>query len=257
MVKAVFVVMAFVIGAVIVYHAVSHSLPMQGMVRLEGAEPVLISRARPQVFFRPATDMVLLDAGWKSVRPDDRRLDTESVRLSFAVYANTKGLLVTALAESPGDWEWIPAHHVPYPALRTVDEPYDKEHIYESIFVLKPSQDPFYTAFAEAFPSKAKDTTPILVYRGKFLLFGRSMQVIFEYHESIDAEMAKTMDLRSDYMRDFAARGRAACTVAFPIKAAMEGLKSRMSRLRPAKEGYERATLSTWLGEIKHPGSGR
>ncbi|MCR5815156.1 MAG: DUF4851 domain-containing protein [Desulfovibrio sp.] len=226
--------------------------PLQGIVRNAQGLEVLVSRARPSLLFEPSASMQLVASGFKTVRPKDRRLDAEGVRVSFAVYRDQLGELVTALAETPGEWQWVAGSHLPYPVLRRVEEPYGEgeriETLYESLFLLDAAKDPFPDP-------RAKEK--VLVYRAKFLLFFRKMQVLFEYHEPIAADKARTLDLEPAVLRDFAARGRAACRVRFFAK---EEAKERFSKLRPlsaADSAFQRTLIAYWLGEIKHPGSNR
>ncbi len=239
-----------VVGVGIWYLATTRPGPLQGIVQEHGLE-VLASRARPKLLFRPQPAMRLEQYGYKTVRPEDRRLQAEGVRVSFAVYRDTRGQLVTALAESPGEWTWIAAHHSPYPVLRQVEEPYGdrdrQETLYESLYVLDADHYPFPDPRARE---------KILVYRAKFLLFFRKMQVLFEYHEPLALDHARTIDLDPVFLRDFAARARASCQVLFPSK---EAYTEVMASMRPlaAAEGIQRKPLARWLGELKHPGANR
>ncbi|MBQ7608051.1 MAG: DUF4851 domain-containing protein [Desulfovibrionaceae bacterium] len=238
--------LVIVFGGLGAFYFSIKSVPIVGLVDLEGGETVIVSR-RPPVFFRPSDDMRFVDAGWKSVRPEDQMVGAESYRVSFARYKGDKGSLVTVVAETSGEWEWIAAHHVPFPALHSMDEPYENERRYESVFLLNEKNNPF---------SEEKDV-PCIAYRGKFLLLFRKAQVFFEYHEPIDPEKARNVTLYPEYLQGFIDRGRASCIVAFPSRKATDGLKTRFEKLNAASDSYSRQKLSFWLGELKAPAQHR
>ncbi|MCR4667085.1 MAG: DUF4851 domain-containing protein [Desulfovibrio sp.] len=239
-----------VIGALFFVYVCKEN-PRQGMSALEDGQMCLVSRARPAFYCIPDSNFSLVNAGWKSVRPTDRRLDSEGVRLSLAVYqekTEKKGLLVTAIAETPGEWEWVAAHHVPFHTLRTAEAPYGMEKIYESLFILDSKQNPFAVGEAEG---------KFLVYRGKFLLCFRKSQLLIEYHEPISEEEARIIDLNPDFQRAFVERGRHACTVRFIRKGENISYVENPEKFEPLGDAYSRERLGTWLGELKHPGGNR
>ncbi|MBO4335002.1 MAG: DUF4851 domain-containing protein [Desulfovibrio sp.] len=241
-----------VVAAFVWYLSTTKPGPLQGVVVNEQGLEVLASRARPSVLFQPASSMQLAALGYKTVRPEDRRLSGEGVRVSFAVYRNGQGELVTALAESPGEWQWVAGEHVPYAVLRKVEEPYGDgpkpETLYESLFLLDAAKDPF---------PDPRASEKVLVYRAKFLLFFRKMQVLFEYREPLSNAQARSIDLEPAFLRDFAARGRAACRVLFPAKAEAKELLAKLKPLAAGDSSFNRVLIAYWLGELKHPGSNR
>ena len=215
--------------------------PLQGMILMDG-QSVLASRARPAVILIP-NNMHLERCGWKTVRPKDRRLESENVRVSLAEYRSANAQMICALAETSGEVEWEAPHHVPYPTLRVHDEPYGKERLYESLFLLDPGNDPF-------------SGERVLVMRAKFLLFFQKMQAIIEYREPVSNADARTIDLNSQALKAFVERAHASFTVLFPGDDEKKTVFAGIEKLAPM-DGISREKLAAWLGEVKHPGHGR
>ena len=228
--------------------------PLQGMVQVpESRVAVLASCARPAMYFVPAADMTGREAGWRTVRPKSRSTDQGSARLSLALYDNGTGMLVTALAEAEDKWKWEAPHHTPFPAIYTHIEPFPyetggdnlPEQLHESVYVLDSPHNPFAAIAVN------KDTAH-LVYRAKSVLFFGQMQVLFEYHEPLDAESVRHLRADSPIFEPFLLRARQACSMRFPNREQAATLKDGIERLEPAAEVLSRTALSRWLGELQH-----
>ena len=243
------IVLVLGLGCFMAYHYVNFGQTLHGLYEHEGQE-VLASRARPAFYFVPSKDFNLQVAGWQSVRSPERRLEAETVRLNLAIYQRQKpkAELITALAECPGEWEWIPAHHSPYPTLRAVDEPYGSQRLYEFIYLLAADKDPL---------GECPATKQLLVYRAKFLPFFRKMQVLFEYREELTPELARNLDLKPEVLRAFAERARHSCQVNFLEQSEAKSFKPPLQKLTVFEEKFSRDRLGFWLGELKHPGGNR
>ena len=226
--------------------------PLQGMKVAGDGASCLVSCARPAVICSPVKDMRLLYAGWRDLRPQSRSaVSGGPAKLWFSVYANARGMLLLALAESGDEWEWEAGWHCPYKTLRQIDYQYAGQTLYESLYVLRKADDPF--PCSELSPA---DNDVFLVCRSKFLLFFRKMQVICEYRETVSAETARTADLNPDLLRSFEQRARSAFAVAFPDKAQFEDLRTGIVRMDADKKA-ERIKLNHWVGMIEHPGHQR
>lgn len=220
-------------------------LPLRGLTGDE-EHPVLISRARPSVLFAPAGDMPAESAGWRSLSPKTQDSLLGSARVWFVVYENATengpAKLVTALAEAEDPWLWEDARHAPFPVLRQLQYEHKGEQLFESIYVMEPEDNPFYGAGM---------TDPCLVYRAKFLLDFRQMQVLVEYYEPVDSDAARDAahdEARLNALRD---RGRKACRVVFPDKAEQERLKKDFRKMSTADMDISRNRLSRWVGDME------
>ncbi|MBQ7586250.1 MAG: DUF4851 domain-containing protein [Desulfovibrionaceae bacterium] len=240
--KIIFIFLFLIVGGVVLYQWGSRQPPLQGMILNSQGEGVLASRAKPLVIFEPASTFRLKSYGYKTVKAQDQRQSGESVRLNLAIYEDDKqAQLITALAEASRDFEWEAAHHCPYPTLLQIEEPYDKERIYKSFFILEAKADPF-----ALYPK-------VLVARSKFLLFFRRMQVIMEYREPISKEQARVIDLDPSYLNAFRSRALQSCEVTF----ANQGFDlDHLEKLAPAGD-FSRSKLSKWLGEVQPRAAGR
>lgn len=220
-------------------------LPLCGLTGDE-EHPALLSRARPSVLFAPAADMTAESAGWRSLTPKTQDSLLGAARVWFVVYEKATDAgparLVTALAEAEDPWRWEDARHAPFPALRQLQYEYRGEQLHESLYVMEPEDNPFYG------PGM---TDPCLVYRAKFLLAFRKMQVIAEYYEPVDSAVARDAahdEARLNALRD---RGRRTCLVVFPDKAEQERLKKDFRKLDAADRDISRNRLSRWVGDME------
>lgn len=238
---AIFLVLA--LAGVGFYFLAANDPPRRGVIPADNGQMVLAARVKPCVIFDPDPSFKLVLSGFKTIRPDDRKLNSESARVYLALYTKEQAKLITVLAETAGELEWEPAHHCPYPTLRDTEEPYGSEERYQSVFLLKAKQNPF-----------TQDGGLVLVARSKFLLFFRKMQVIAEYHEPISPERAKNIDLEPAYILSFLERADAACKVLFQTE---RDLKSQIVKLSSAGDSVSRVKLAKWLGEVNYPGHGR
>lgn len=229
--------------------------PLQGMVRVpESRVAVLVSCARPAVYFLPAQDMTGREAGWRTVRPKTRSTAEGSARLSLALYDNSTGMLVTALAQADDNWQWEAPHHTPFPAIYTHVEPFPyetggenlPEQLHESLYVLDAAHNPFAALAVN------RDAAH-LVYRAKSVLFFGQMQVFFEYHEPLDAESARHLRADSPLVEPFMLRARQACSMRFPQREQAASMKDGLERLEPVAEVLSRTALARWLGELHNP----
>ena len=254
--KYLVLLLVLLVGAFIFFQVMHADAPFTGLLHYEGQE-VLGQRARPCVLFVPRSDAELIFSGVKNVRPEDFRLRSESVRLSLALYrlgpaqgAGRTAQLVTALAECPGEWEWEAGHHSPYKSLRSVDEPYGKERLYETLYLLTAAADPF---------ALAEEPDVLLVYRAKFVPFFRKVQILFEYRELLTKKEAELLDLQPDRLKAFAERGRTSCRVLFAEKEEGSRLMTHLSPLKTSEgaAALEREKLARWLGVLQHPGANR
>ncbi|MBR4742540.1 MAG: DUF4851 domain-containing protein [Desulfovibrio sp.] len=238
--KLLFIFLILVVVGTVFYRLSLTQPPLRGMITLESGDEVLANRAKPKLHFVIAQDQKLLAAGFKDVRPPDRRGDNESVRVALALYQGKRGTLITALAECGGGWTWIPAHHVPYASLREREEPFGKERQYISIFLLPQAKNPF----DEGEPY-------VLCARTKMLLKFSTLQVIAEYHEPVSEKVARTLDLNPEYLRSFAERAQEAATVFLGDE------QQKDIKKLTALPNVSRTLLGDWLGEMIHPGYGR
>ena len=226
--------------------------PLQGMVHVPEAKTlVLVSRARPAVYFVPAPDMTGRETGWRTVSLKSRTSVEGDARLSMAIYDNGTGMLVTALAEARDKWEWEAAHHTPFPAIYTHIEPFPyesggsdlPEQLHESVYVLDAGHNPFATVATDQRASH-------LVYRAKSVMFFNQMQVLYEYHEPIKAGMARDMRTDSPLFDPFLQRARQACSLRFPSREQAKALADGIQHLEPAADVFTRTKLARWLGEL-------
>lgn len=220
-------------------------LPLRGLTG-DAEHPVLLSRARPSVLFAPAAGMSAESAGWRSLSPKTQDSLLGSARVWFVVYEKTTengpARLVTALAEAEDPWHWEDARHTPFPVLRQLHYDYKGEQLHESLYVMEPEDNPFYGAGM---------TDPCLVYRAKFLLDFRQMQVLVEYYEPVDSDAARDAahdEARLNALRD---RGRKACLVIFPDKAEQERLKKDFRKMDTADMDISGTRLSRWTGDME------
>lgn len=220
-------------------------LPLRGLTGDE-EHPVLLSRARPSVLFAPAAGLTPESAGWRSLTPKTQDSLLGSARVWFVVYEKMTDTgparLVTALAEAEEPWRWEDARHTPFPALRQLQYDYRGEQLHESLYVMEPEDNPFYGAGM---------SDPCLVYRAKFLLAFRQVQVLMEYYEPMDSDAARDAahdEARLNALRD---RGRKACLIAFPDKAEQERLKKDFRKMEPADRDISRNRLSRWVGDME------
>lgn len=225
-------------------------LPLRGLTDdADGQRPVLLSRARPSVLFAPAADLPFETGGWRSLSPKTQDSLLGSARIWFALYESDGQAqphkLVTALVEAEDPWIWESAEHAPFPVLRDLVYEHRGQQLFESLYVLEPEDNPFYgTGMSD----------PCLVYRAKFLLDFRKMQVIVEYHEPVDADVARDAahdEARLNALRD---RGRKACLVVFPDKKEQERLKKDFRKLDVAEGEISRNRLSRWVGDMQRHG---
>ena len=241
---ALLLVMALFVAALFLLAGCS-SQPLQGMTtEPETGLSVVVSRARPAVMFAPAEDMRFISAGWRSLRPATRTSQEGDARIWFALYGRGEGTLVTALAEASDPWLWEAAHHSAFPPLRELQYEQNGEMLYESLLRLTAEQDPFCTEGGAA----------CLVYRAKYLLNFRKMLVIVEYHEPLEASRVRDIAFQEAALNAFQERGRAACAVHFPDKAAMKRATQDFQPLSQADERFSRTALSHWVGELQRTG---
>lgn len=222
------------------------SQPLQGMTTDAATGlPVLLSRARPAMSFAPADDMRFRSAGWRSLQPKTRTSQKGDARIWFVIYDKGQGTLITALAEAADPWEWEAAHHAAFSPLRELQYEQHGEMLHESLFCLTSDQDPFCAhEGAEA----------CLVYRAKFLLNFRKMQVIVEYHEPLEAARIRDIAFQEPVLNAFQERGRAACAIYFLDKAASGEAAKDFQPLSQADARYSRSMLSRWTGELQQSG---
>lgn len=240
---ALLLVMAFFVAALCLLAGCS-SQPLQGMTtEPETGLSVVVSRARPAVMFAPAEDMLFISAGWRTLRPATRTSQEGDARIWFALYGKGEGTLVTALAEASDPWLWEAAHHAAFPPLRELQYEQNGEMLYESLLRLTADQDPF-----------CAEGGACLVYRAKYLLNFQKMQVIVEYHEPLKASQARDIAFQEAALNAFQERGRAACAVRFPDKAAMKRATQDFQPLSQADERFSRTALSRWVGELQRTG---
>nr|CRY95843.1 hypothetical protein [uncultured prokaryote] len=241
---ALLLVMALFVAALFLLAGCS-SQPLQGMTtEPETGLSVVVSRARPAVMFAPAEDMRFISAGWRSLRPETRTSQEGDARIWFALYGRGEGTLVTALAEASDPWLWEAAHHAAFPPLRELQYERNGEMLYESLLRLTAEQDPFCTEGGAA----------CLVYRAKYLLNFRKMLVIVEYHEPLEASRVRDIAFQEAALNAFQERGRAACAVHFPDKAAMKRATQDFQPLSQADGRFSRTALSRWVGELQRTG---
>ena len=234
---------ALVVGFMFVRHF-SGQPPLQGVILDEARrQALLVSRARPAVILTPGSGFETRTAGWRTLGPKTRRGIDGDARLWFALHETQEGgRLVTALAEAHNNWLWEAAHHPPYPVMRQNQYDWQDETLYESIYQLPVAEDPFGQGMAEG--------EHVLIYRAKFLLFFRKMQVIAEYREPLTAVQARNARDDAPLLNAFRDRARQCWQVSFPDKAALAELAPQMEKLEPAAERFSRRLLSRWVGEM-------
>ena len=252
MFRLLLIVAIVIVGGLVLLRTMTGK-PLQGMVQVpESREAVLASCARPAVYFLPAADMRGRVAGWRTVRPKARRdISGASARLTFALYDNGTGLLVTALAEAEDKWLWEAPHHTAFPAIYTHQQPFPyetngadlPEQLHESVYVLDATYNPFASV-------DANKGAPHLVYRAKAALFFRKMLVLYEYHETLDSDAAR--DMRTDHplFDPFLKRAREACSLRFMNREQSAALAGSVERPEAAPEAFARTELARWLGEM-------
>ena len=247
MLKILLLILAVFVGGVYLVKNMGQQPPLRGLVRVSGTpEAVLLSRARPAVSFVPAGDMRFHVAGWRTLNPGTRLSHPGDARIWFAAYRNAAGLLVTALAEAEGDWEWEAPHHTPFPPLQEEHYPYKGGTLYESIAIIAAEDDPFVSAYAGK-PAYS------LVFRGKMLLHFRKMQVIMEYREALADHLPGQVP-DGELLKSFRRRAVNACEIVFPDQEKLKRLSGEIERMEAADPVFGRAGLSRWVGEIRRPG---
>jgi len=217
--------------------------PLRGMAQDQtSGVQALVSRTRPPLVIVPNPTLSLGASGWRSLSPRTRRSIAGDARLWFALYQHGEGRLVTALAEAENNWVWEPAHHSPYPVLRELQYDYQGQTLYESLYQLPVREDPFGSGLPE--------NEHVLVYRAKFLLFFRKMQVLVEYREPLPAD--KALDVRYDMplLNAFQDRARKQWEVIFPGKEDMARLAPEVQKMATAPADFSRGSLSRWVGEM-------
>ena len=130
----------------------------------------------------------------------------------------------------------------PFPVLRQLQYEHKGEQLFESIYVMEPEDNPFYGAGM---------TDPCLVYRAKFLLDFRQMQVLVEYYEPVDSDAARDAAHDEACLNALRDRGRKACLVVFPDKAEQERLKKDFRKMSTADMDISRNRLSRWVGDME------
>ena len=80
------------------------------------------------------------------------------------------------------------------------------------------------------------------------------MLVIVEYHEPLEASRVRDIAFQEAALNAFQERGRAACAVHFPDKAAMKRATQDFQPLSQADERFSRTALSRWVGELQRTG---
>ena len=230
-------------GYMIVQHF-SGQPPLQGVVLDEARrQALLVSRARPAVVLTPGSGFETVTGGWRTLGPKTRRGIAGDARLWFTLHERQEGgRLVTALAEAHNQWLWEAAQHSPFPVMRESRYDWQGETLYESIYQLPVAEDPF----GQDWPADGH----VLVYRAKFLLFFRKMQVLVEYREPLAA--AKARDARDDapLLNAFRDRARQCWQVNFPDRTELASLAPEMQKLEPAPDRFSRGLLSRWVGEM-------
>ena len=206
-------------------------------------QTVIVSRARPPLTFAPAADMQLKSLGNRTLRPKTRHSVDGDARIWFAVYGNGTGTLVTAVADTEGDWEWEAAHHPAFPAIRAQQYAYKGETLYESLMQLDGDSDPFCT-----------DHAACLAYRAKLLLNFRKTQVIMEYHEPVPEAQVRNIAFDGAALNAFQQRARKACEILMTDKAWLEANIKEFKKLDGAEDRYSRTRLSRWVGEVEREG---
>ncbi|MBQ3058967.1 MAG: DUF4851 domain-containing protein [Desulfovibrio sp.] len=242
------ILLIFSVLALAAVFAVKHLAgqpPLRGMVMYASpALPALASRARPEIILIPDAGMQLRGAGWRSLSPRTRKSIDGDARLWFACYQQGEGRLVTALAEAENQWQWEAAHHPPFPVLRQLQYDYKGQTLYESLYVLPVAEDPF----AQGLP----EDSHVLIYRAKFLLFFRKMQIIVEYREALPDQQGPVQDIAFETARlnAFQTRARTTWQAVFPDRQEMAALASDMQKLDTAPSQFSRRKLSRWVGEM-------
>lgn len=218
--------------------------PLRGMAFDPAlGQQLLVSRTRPSLIMMPDAVFTMRASGWRSLAPKTRRSIAGDARLWFILYQQGQGKLVFALAEAENQWKWEAAHHSPFPVLRELQYDYMGQTLYESLYQLSSKEDPFAGEMSE--------NVHMLIYRAKFLLFFRQMQVIIEYREPLPYEHVR--DVRSDgaLLSDFQERARQQWQVHFPDKEELAALTPHLTKMDTAPSEFARSKLSRWVGEMQ------
>lgn len=238
------------VGGILLAKYIHNDPPLRGLTQSAGSS-VLMSRARPLVSFKPAPNMRLIKSGWCNVSPNTHHPIGGDARVCMVLYENAKGTLITTLSEAEGEWQWEAAHHTPFPVLREMKEVQGSETLHESLYVLPAERDPFRSVDRPKGPSVPTEHAACLVYRAKFLLNFRNMQVIYEYHEPI--EEGKDQDIAYDLpgLNDFVQRGREACAIVLQPDQKHD---CTLHRLDTMDRAFSRGLLGRWTGDMQRRG---
>ena len=219
--------------------------PLRGLAQTPGGkERLLLSRARPALTFALRENLPLLASGWCSIQPESRVSLPGNARLQLAVHGHDRGVIVCAVADAEGRWEWDGGHHAPFPTLRDSQRDLGAHTLFETVYVLDAGRDPFCTNTGPA----------CLVHRTKLLLEFRKCQILLEYHEDIPANLLASIAHENDYLNAFQERARTAATIVRLERNEAEIMARNMVRLNTLERAISRRELARWTGRMHRRG---
>ncbi len=257
MLKALFLIIIIAVIGVLLSSMLGQA-PLRGLSHYPGSpESILLSRAKPPVTFALEPGLSLQKAGWCDVHPETMENIDGDAKMWLALYRHPRGLVVTAVADTQGRWEWDAGHHAAYKPLRSLERPQDVFSIWETVTVLDRKHDPFCgTTNNRQGDNMAtgQDTGSCLVYRAKMILEFSKCAVFAEYHEDLPENLATDIAFEDRYLTEFAQRGRKACQIKRLSKEEAASLAQDITKMEVLDKGISRRSLARWTGRMHRPG---
>ncbi len=258
MLKALFLIIIVAVIGVLLSGMLGQK-PLRGLSHYPGSpESILLSRAKPPVTFALEPGLSLQKAGWCDVHPETMENIEGDAKMWLALYRHPKGLVVTAVADTQGRWEWDAGHHAAYKPVRSLERrPQDAKDIFsvwETITVLDRKHDPFCGSGTTKDTASGQDTGSCLVYRAKMILEFSKCAVYAEYHEDLPESLAADIAYEDRYLTDFAQRGRKACQIKRLSKEEASSLAEDIVKMDVLDKGISRRSLAVWTGRMHRPG---
>ncbi len=257
MLKALFlIIIVAVIGGLL--SSMLGQAPLRGLSHYPASpESILLSRARPPLTFAIEPGLSLQTAGWCDVHPQTMDNLDGDAKMWLALYRHPRGLVVTAVADCQGRWEWDAGHHAAYKPLRSMERPQDVFSIWETVTVLDRKHDPFCGTINNMEmdnTAAGQDTGSCLVYRAKMILEFNKCAVFAEYHEDLPENLAADIAYEDRYLTDFTQRARKACQIRRLSKDEAEALAQDITKMDVLDKGISRRNLAVWTGRMHRPG---
>ena len=257
MLKALFLIIIVAVIGVLLSSMLGQA-PLRGLAHYPGSpESILLSRAKPPVTFALEPGLSLQKAGWCDVHPETMENIDGDAKMWLALYRHPRGLVVTAVADTQGRWEWDAGHHAAYKPLRSLERrPQDARDVFsvwETVTVLDRKHDPFCGGTDEGTGAR-QDTGSCLVYRAKMILEFSKCAVFAEYHEDLPENLAADIAYEDRYLTDFTQRARKACQIKRLSKEETEALAQDIAKMDVLDKGISRRSLAKWTGRMHRPG---